>query len=383
MRIFIFTNTYKPAINGVVTSIANFRIGLERAGHHAAILAPQYSHLENPKEPDVYRIPAIDFTESLNAAIPIPIKTIVDPIMQGYLPDLIHSQHPLLVGNMAVEYACELNIPLVFTFHTRYDEYAAHYLPLKTDFHVRVTEQVVKNYLEKCSHIIAPTESIRTMIVGYGLEVPVTVIPTPVDLDRYRSLDPEKIRKVFNLEGFELLLYVGRISVEKNLDFLMEAFEKIQAQRPQTKLMLCGQGSKMDDLVEKAKAAGLSEAVIFTGPVPNEEIPHFTAAADVFVFPSTTETQGLVLAEAMAAGTPVVAVKAPGQIDVLNNGGGLLVDENQEQFVQAVIRVLVENGLKSTLGEEAKLAAKEYGMSVRTAQLVEVYQKALSGNKDS
>ncbi|HEY67891.1 MAG TPA: glycosyltransferase family 4 protein [Thermoflexia bacterium] len=378
MRIVIFSDAYKPIVSGVVMSIALFRQGLIAAGHEVHIIAPEFGNYED-EEPYIFRFPALDLPERLDLSLVIPFKTPMAPTVRGIKPALIHSQHPFVMGGVAAAFARDLHLPLVFTFHTRYDEYAQHYIPIAPRLAGRITEEIVGRYLDRCTRIVAPTPSIRDFILRvFDTDVPVMVVPTPVDLSMYHDLEPQRVRAALGVEDAEVLLYVGRLAEEKNLDFLLRAFARIVAARPQARLVLVGKGLHERGLRRTAQKLGLGGHLIFTGAVPHDEIPHYAAAADVFVFPSVTETQGLVLIEAMAAGTPVVAVEAPGPVDVLSEGGGLLVPAQEDDFAGAVLALLTEEPRRRALGREAAQAVQRYAVPVATARLLAVYEEAIA-----
>ena len=377
MRVAIFTNAYKPAISGVVTSISLFRQGLHAAGHQTHIFAPDYEDFGDD-EPYVFRLPALDLSEQLNISIVLPLKSLVELTLRGIQPAIIHSQHPVWMGDLAATCARELSIPLVFTFHTQYEQYAQSYSPIAGKLAGRFTEERVRHYLQQCSHVIAPTESIRAMLDSkFGLTEQVTVVPTPVDLDRFRSARPGEVRARFGLEDREVLLYVGRIAREKGLDVLLRAFAEVHGRRPQTRLMLVGIGPYLEDAVHLRNELGLREVVTFTGAVPYAEIAPYYAAADLFVFSSTTETQGLVLLEALACGTPVVAVSAPGAADVLKDGGGHLTGASDGAFAQGILRVLEDEEEMSKLRREAPAVAECYSIDATTGRMIEVYEQTV------
>jgi 1,2-diacylglycerol 3-alpha-glucosyltransferase len=171
---------------------------------------------------------------------------------------------------------------------------------------------------------------------------------------------------------------VGRLAEEKNVDFLLRAFARIAAERPQATLVLVGKGPREHSLQSLAQKLGLGERAIFTGTIPHSEVPHYAAAADLFVFPSLAETQGLVLIEAMAAGTPVVAVEALGSADVLTEGGGLLVPAQEGAFASAVTTLLADEPRRRAIGEQAARAVQRYTIPAATAGLATVYEEAIA-----
>lgn len=376
MRIAMFTNTYKPAINGIVTSISLFNQGLQDAGHEVHIFAPKYNEMDEEDEPLVFRFPAIDLSEMVAAALPLPVKALLEPTVNGLQPDIVHAHHPLLMGDMAAEFAEERGIPLVFTFHSRFEEYVEHYAPFASNLFGTLVDRMVQRYLKRCTHVIAPSASVGRMIEQIAPDLPITILPTPIDLSVYKGLQRDKVRSAYGLEQNEVLLYIGRLSKEKNLPFLFDAFAQIHAARPNTRLLVVGFGPLEDSLKDWVEKNDLSQAVIFTGGVQHDKIPHYAAAGDLFLFASTTETQGLVLIEAMAAGTPVVSVKGMGQIEALSQGGGVIVEEDLNVFIQQVLALLMDKHALRRLATEARSAVERYSVARSVKALVGVYQLA-------
>jgi glycosyltransferase involved in cell wall biosynthesis len=377
MRILFFSNTYKPSISGVVTSISLFRQGLRDANHEVHIIAPDYEDFVD-EEPYVFRFPALDLSDRLDISLVLPFHPLMEPTVRGIKPNLIHSQHPVWMGDLAVTFAREQGIPLVFTFHTRYDQYAESYVPIVPGLASRVAVELVRRYLRHCAHIIAPTPSIQELIYNnYAVDVPVTVVSSPVDLDRYHDIDPKVVRTQLGLMDAEILLYVGRLAKEKDIDFILNVFARIVTDRPQARLVLVGDGPYRRVLEAACMKLGIFDRVYFTGMVPHHEIPLYATAADVFVFASKTDTQGLVLIEAMAAGTPVVSVKAPGPVDVLANGGGLLVDSAEDEFYMGLLSLLRDEQRRREMGMIAKRIAETYSIRKTTEHLLGVYEAVL------
>ena len=378
MRILMFSNLYKPTVSGVVTSITLFRQGLLDAGHDVHIIAPEYEDYQD-EEPYVFRCPALDLPEQVDVSLPIPFKTTMSPTVRGIKPSLIHSQHPFVMGGMATAFARDMNLPLVFTLHSSYDVYARQFVPIASKLAGVLTEEVVKRYLGKCTHIIVPAPGLRDFILReYQVDAPVSVVPTPVDLSMYRDLEPGRVRAELGLEKVELLLYVGRLAEEKNIEFLLRSFARIVAQRPQARLLLVGKGMHERSLRRLARKLDLGERVIFNGAIPYDEIPHYAAAADLFVFASLVDTQGLVLIEAMAAGVPVVALESSGSTDVLSKGGGVIVPVQEEAFADTVLALLADEPRRRVLGEQAVQAVQRYAISSITARMVDVYEEAIA-----
>jgi glycosyltransferase involved in cell wall biosynthesis len=378
MRILIFSNTYKPVVSGVVTSVSLFRQGLIDAGHGVHIIAPEYEDYED-EEPYVFRCPAFDLPEQVDLSVTLPSKSAMLSIVRGIKPDLIHSQHPFMMGKLAATFARDLDLPLVFTLHSQYDMYIQQYVPIAPKLAGALAEEVLKRYLEKCTRVVALNSVAREFIWNeYKVDVSVDVVPVPVDLGLYHNLESRRVRAELGLEEAEVLLYAGRLAEEKNLDFLLHAFVQVVAQRPQARLLLVGKGMHERGLRRLARKLGVEEQVIFNGAVPHCEIPHYAAAADVFVFASQVDTQGLVLVESMAAGTPVVAVESFGPANVLSEGGGVLVPAEEEAFAAAVLALLTDEPRRCLLGEQAVRAAQRFAVPSITARMVEVYEEAIA-----
>jgi 1,2-diacylglycerol 3-alpha-glucosyltransferase len=378
MRVAIFSNSYKPSISGVVTSINMFRAGLLEQGHEVFVIAPEYADYED-EEPYIFRAPAIDFSQQVDMTLAIPWRGSLQRTISGIKPHIIHSQHPIVMGNLGASFARHNHIPLVFTYHTLYEEYAQKYVKFMPELAGMVMEEVVERYLNQCIHIIAPTASIRNMIYRkYDVDVPVTVIPTPIDLSKYDQLDPTVVRKKLGLQNCEILLYTGRLSEEKNLTFLIKSFAKVAAKRPNARLLMVGKGVDEVDLHRVVENLNLRQQVIFTGPIAYSEIPQYAAAADVFVFPSKTDTQGLVLVEAMAAGTPVVAVKADSSSEVLSQGGGILAPDQADVFADTLNQLLEDRPRLHQLSMQARQVAQKYDIPTAVERLVSVYTSAIA-----
>ncbi|MBN1580377.1 MAG: glycosyltransferase [Anaerolineae bacterium] len=380
LRIAMLSNFYKPMISGVVTSISLFREGLIARGHDVHLFTTEAGDYED-ESPYIYRIPAlIDLTKAYEMALALPLAGTMRQTIKGIKPHLLHSHHPVWVGDLAIKYAHEFKLPLVFTFHTRYDEYLSQNIPFLSELAWQVAHDVVQNYLAQCAHVIAPTASIKNVLYrDYELDVPVTVLPTPIDLAKYTHLDPVSIRAEYELGNRQVLLYLGRISQEKNLDMLLSAFARLAAQNTQVVLMIVGRGPYSDTLKELASSLHIEERVIFTGVVPHEQVPHYMAAADLFVFPSKFETQSLVIIEALAAGTPVVAVHATGTDDVLENcRGGVLVEADEAVLADTILSLLSDPERLAEMAKSINDIASSYSIALATDRLLSVYEQAIA-----
>jgi glycosyltransferase involved in cell wall biosynthesis len=378
MRILMFSNNYKPKVGGVITSITLCRRGLIRSGHDVHLVAPEYDDYED-EEPYTYRVPALSLPGDLDVSLALPIKQPMGMLVKGIKPHVIHSHQPLWLGALAASFAADLRTPLVYTFHTRYDAYAEHYLPMMPKLAGRTTSELVQRYLSRCSHVVAPTASIRDFLRSeYEFSTPLTVVPTPVDPDAFNAREPAWVRQELGLEGAEMLLYVGRLANEKGVDLLLHAFGRVAAERPQARLVLVGIGAHESQMRQLGRELGVYDRVIFCGKVPHAQVLDYFASADLFLFGSETDTQGLVMMEAMAAGTPVLAAKAPGAIDVLAEGGGLLLPAKAEAFATEIIALLSDGPRRQNLGQEARQAVRRFSLSATADRLTTVYETAVA-----
>lgn len=380
MRIGIFTNTYKPDISGVVTSVSIFRDELVRQGHAVYIFAPEASDYEDV-EYGVFRYPAIKLTSPINFPLAIPVSPFVNWVVPRLKLDILHSQHPVLIGEEAVTFAKELNLPHVFTHHSQYEEYS-RYIPFNQNIVKTLTREVVRGHLVRSVKIITPTKSIQDMLSEQHPEIKdrLVTLPSPINLDLYdpKRLKPDPIRHQYQLEGKFTFISVARLTKEKNFPVLFEAFRQLIASYPNTHLLVVGDGPSKKELQKLVQGLDIVQQVTFTGFVNREDVPHYLAAADAFAFASTTETQGLVMAEGMAAGLPVVAINAPGNRDVVQHEVNGLLTENLASALAGGMAYLLKNwSLRQTLAEGALKTAASYIPEILAKRLVEYYCEAI------
>jgi glycosyltransferase involved in cell wall biosynthesis len=380
MQIAHFTNTYKPNINGVVRSVSTFRKSLTQMGHNVFIFSQDTQDYED-SEPFVFRYPALSIP-TVDYSFTIPVSPFVDWLIPSLKLDVIHSNHPVLLGNAAADKAEKLNIPLVFTFHTRYEEYS-HYIPFSQAFVKEIIVDWLLRYVERCQHVITPSESIRQMLIkSSGITDHITTIPTGIDLNPYQEVSGASIRNKLNWGKERILITIGRLAAEKNLKTLLSACALAMEADPNTRLIVIGDGPQKDDLKKFTKELGISELVHFTGLVPFEQIPRYLKAADAFCFASVSETQGLVTMEAMAAGLPVVAVRGTGTTEIVQDGEtGFLTENNPESLAQAIKQVFENPDLYKSFQNAALETSQSFATSVQAQKMMQVYEQAIEDKK--
>ncbi len=387
MNISHFTNTYKPNVNGVVRSVSAFRKALINLGNLVFIFAQEAPKDYEEAEQFIFRYPGANISK-FNYSLTYPSSSFVDKLLPSLKLDVIHSNHPLLIGDSAAKQAKKLDIPLVFTFHTRYVEYAdgyAAYVPHSKSFVEGIMVDGLAKYLSQCQHIVTPSDSIKQALADYaGITEKVTTIPTGIDLEPFRQADGQAVRQKYNLRDHKTLVSIGRLSDEKNWETLLQAMAEVSQKRDDLRLLLIGDGPKHKELGKFAKELGLSDKVIFTGLVPFSDIPAHLKAADIFFFASVSETQGLVTMEAMAAGLPIVAVDATGTRDEVDNGvEGLLTDNDSQALAQALEQVLDDDALYTRLKTAAIAKAKSFDMMVQAEKMMHVYEQAIEDKKEN
>jgi glycosyltransferase involved in cell wall biosynthesis len=381
MRILVVSNAYEPSLSGVVTSIKTFRQALTAAGHEVFIFAPRYAHYTDT-DPNIQRFPALDLTSMVDLSYAWPYRRRMIEAARALKPDLVHSQHPSVMGDRAVDIARALKISLIATMHCKYDDYARVYTPVLRAFISGITRRTVGKFVRQCDHIIVPAPNVQEwMDHTYSPSIPVSIVPTPIDIDLFKRNKTNVIEKTFGVVREDAMLYVGRLSAEKNLDFLVRSLPYILEKRPSTRLILVGKGARRRHLYHLAKKLKVADALILAGTAPGEDIPRLVASAGVFVFSSVIETQALSMIEAMAVGTPVVALDSPATRDVLSDGGGVLVPADEKAFANEVVALMDDRKRQKALGEQARKNASQYSIPETLKKLLTVYQSVVKKSR--
>lgn len=379
MQIAIFTNNYLPVISGVVRSVSAYRQALSDLGHNVFVFAQEDDVID--QEPFIFRYPSLPLPGTADVPTAFPLSPHIDWLVPHLKLDVIHTQHPVLLGQVAANKAKKLKLPLVFTFHTQYHEYT-HYVPLPQEtvqeFLKEAVHDWLKNFMRRCQHIVVPSQSMLEILLNeYGLDSNYTVIPTGIDLGPYQQADGADIRARHGWQDEIVMISIGRLSKEKNWKFLLRAAARAMQKYPALRVVLLGDGPERTNLEQFTRDLGIRSKVDFIGFVDYEEVPDYLDAADFFGFASTSETQGLVTMEAMAAGLPVVAVDASGTRDIVQDGvHGFLVDQDIEAFAQAIDQLLSNRNLYHDFQRAASAQAKKYEIMTQAKQLLEIYQQA-------
>jgi 1,2-diacylglycerol 3-alpha-glucosyltransferase len=377
VRVLFVSDVYFPRVNGVSTSVRTFREDLLSCDVESVLVAPDYPGAGAQAAPDVIRI--------ASAAVP------GDPedrrMRWGALTtalaalgdfDLVHIHTPFIAHYAGVRCARRLDIACIATYHTFFAEYLHHYVPLLPHaLGAGLARAFTRSQCHAVSALIAPSEPMRETLLGYGVGTPIHVIPTGLCADRFRPGDGARFRAAYHLPHERpLVLYIGRVAHEKNIEFLMHMFQRVRAHIPTALFVIAGEGPARPALRDLAARLQLGEAVRFVGYLNRDtELLDCYAAADAFVFASRTETQGLVLLEAMAQAAPIVSTAHLGTRSVLKEGcGALVVPEDLTAFSEAVTRLLGDAALRERLGAQGRRYAREWSSLAMARRLQELYR---------
>ncbi len=358
MRIGLFTESYPPLINGVSTSVQTLIAQLEHAGHDVFVFTSRYPK-HNDARPHVYRFPSVNALVEPDYVLPIPFSPAIAAAIPRLRLDIVHSQSPFLLGLLARRVARRHGLPHLSTNHTLYPEYA-HYVPwLPRAVVRRAIIRWMHSFYNSCDHVLAPSELTRCRLNDYGVQAPISVIPTGIPAPPYLLAKPADTKQELGLSpDARLLLYVGRLAPEKNLDMLLHAFKRISQQTHDTFLVVAGSGSSAGALRRRVKQLGIEERTLFTGFVGRTKLDPLYAASELFLFPSVTETQGLAVGEALAAGTPCVVVNGGGAPEAIRSGSnGFVVEDDAAQMAEHALRLLGDEALRLKMAADALAGA--------------------------
>lgn len=384
MRIAMLTNNYKPFVGGVPISIDRLAEGLRALGHEVYVFAPSYEN--QVEEPFVIRYKSCKSKLDGGMNIPNIFDKRIEKKFRDLHFDVIHVHHPMLIGYTALYLSRKYGIPVTFTYHTRYEQYL-HYLKpygklqkryrqerfqslrkMEEKFFYYSTEVATPGYTKwfanRCDMVFAPTALMKDYLLEQGTERPVEILPTGLEPDSFRP-DPDKCRQIRRTYGGDkdyVFCTTARLAKEKNLDFLVRSMMRLKERiGSRFRLLVMGEGPERENLERQIREAGMENEIRLLGNVPNQEIKNYCGACDLFLFGSKSETQGIVLLEAMAAKVPVIAVKASGVVDVVREGlNGYMVSETETEMAERIQEVLSQPVLFEQLKTGAADTAWEY-----------------------
>jgi 1,2-diacylglycerol 3-alpha-glucosyltransferase len=379
VNILMVTNTFTPHVGGVAKSVRGFTDELRRSGHRVLVVAPVFEGGPE-REEDVIRVPAVQNFNGSDFSVPVPITGRITAALKTFSPEVVHSHHPFLLGDTALRVAASREVPVVFTHHTMYEKYT-HYVPGDSPKLKRFVVDLATGYCNLCDAVVAPSETVAELLTRRGVGVRIEVIPTGVDLRLFESGDGGEYRRRSGIpeEAF-VVGHVGRLAPEKNVGFLASTVAAFLARNPKARFLLVGEGPSKEAMLETFDARTSSGRLHTAGVLEGRELASAYKAMDVFAFASLTETQGMVLAESMAAGVPVVAVDAPGVREVVRDreNGRLLSCVDGDAFEEALQWIADrEPGERRRLAESAAHTASEVSMPRTAAKLLALYESLI------
>lgn len=386
MNVLMFTNTFTPHVGGVARSVSELARQLRQIGDRVLIVAPEFEGMPS-HEDGVVRIPALQNFGGSDFSVPLPLSTNLSTIIEEFQPDIVHSHHPFLLGDSALRAASSMAAPIIFTYHTRYELYG-HYVAQDSDLLKRLAQSLSIGYCDLCDGVISPSESISHFLRAHSVKTKIATIPTGVDTDVFRNGVGAHARQKHSVpEKAPLVGHVGRLAPEKNLGFLAASLALVLNQNKEAYALIVGEGTSRSHMLEIFRSVDVDDRVRFTGVLQGTALVDAYASMDVFAFSSRSETQGLVLAEAMAASVPVVALDAPGAREMVRDGiNGRLLSATAEEteFASAVASQLSWNmETRKEQRQAARQTAERFSISSTTDQVRSFYKRIEAGHKPS
>lgn len=398
MKVAMMTNNYKPFVGGVPISVERLSCDIRKLGHEVTVFAPTYK--EQIEEEDTIRYASLGEGIFGGIAVPNPLDPDIEKQFKAGNFDIIHVHHPIMIGRSAQYLSWKYNVPMVFTYHTRYEQYL-HYAKLiylleknvqkegrinqiqgqlLNEIKEKILPAYLNTFLKSCSHIFLPTVGMRDYLNQHypRLTCRSSILPTGLEGEAFgEDITDEEIyhiRNTYKAQDIPLFCSVSRIGKEKNIYFLLTSLAQYkQKYKKPFRMLMIGEGPDRKNCEELCRELDLSEEVIFTGKIKHRELPAYYKAADLFLFASQTETQGIVICEAMAAGTPVIAVEGSGVSDIVTDGvNGFTTKMKEEEFSRNIDNVISSPDFMKQLSEGAKETANYYA-GERIAQMA-VYQ---------
>lgn len=383
LKVTMFTNNYLPFIGGVPISIERLRHGLEALGDQLLIVAPRYKN-QPAKEPHIERVPSLlAMGQKQEFRLANIFLRRIRKRVKAFRPDIIHVHHPIWMGSLGLFMARALRIPAIYTYHTRLEHYA-HFVPLPGIlFRNLISHELVRRFANKCDGIIVPTYSTEEYLRMIGVKTPVFVQPTGIEYQRFQKVSQssiQQLREKLALRNEKVFISVSRLSNEKNIDFMIDAINTLrQKSDVPFRFLMIGDGHQRDRLQHKIDELGLHNCFTLAGAVSPEDMATWYHLGDAFLFASKSETQGMVILEAMAAGLPVVAVRSSGIEDVVRQGvNGFKTPERQDLWVEQVRILLEDDKLRQKLAGQALSFAKDFSVEQFARDVHAIYANTLA-----
>jgi 1,2-diacylglycerol 3-alpha-glucosyltransferase len=377
MRIALFSDVYKPVVNGVVNHVSLLKKYFEQVGEQVWLFVPGTPAIDDG-EKNVIRIPGIPIADTgyhFSVAVDRRSRSLLKQM------DLIHVHHPFLSGSFGLSFSRRYNLPLIFTNHTRYDLYVQQYLP-------RLPEAISDTALQaffhlfsgRCSAIIAPSQSMAEVMHEWGVHSKIVVVPNGIELERFQTSARRLARKDLGIQDEDLVgIFVGRMSGEKSVDRLLTTFAALFAEEPCLHLLLVGGGPDLEEYRSLAHQLEIAHKVTFTGKVLYTDVADYLALADFFVSASVTEVHPLTFIEAAATGLPSVGLDSPGVTDMILDGEtGYIAADNDLSFGLRILRLAQDRERRLKMGQAARVYSTQFTAHANARKILNVYRDCLS-----
>lgn len=381
MRVLMISDVYFPRVNGVSTSIQTFAREFAGAGHKVTLIAPDYG-TQSPEPFELIRVPS--------RYLPFDPEDRVlrwgrlrdhEPVLSKAGFDILHVHTPFVAHYVGLALARRLDVPVVESYHTFFEQYLDKYVPLVPGAWMRyAARRFSTSQCEEVDALAVPSEAMLAVLRGYGIGTPAEVVPTGIELRQFSHGDGASFRRRHAIPADQpLLIHVGRLAFEKNVEFLLRVLVKVKAGCPRVLLVVAGEGPARNMLEALTRKLGLSEQVRFVGYLARDgSLEDCYSAGDAFIFASRTETQGLVLLESMALGTPVVSTAVMGSAEVLRDGEGCLVaGEDEDDFATKVLKLLTDQSLRARLASSGVAYAQGWAAPALAERMLAFYDRVI------
>jgi 1,2-diacylglycerol 3-alpha-glucosyltransferase len=382
MRILMISDVYFPRINGVSTSIQTFRRGLHATGHETVLIAPEYPGAAPDQETAILRVPSRGVPrDPEDRAMKLGALRALRAEIERLEPDLVHIQTPFIAHYQGTALARALRVPVVETYHTYFEEYLHHYVPLMPRAVMRfVARRFTVSQCNVLDALVVPSRAMEQALLDYGVRCPMHIIPTGMEMERFAGGNGQRFREQLGIApGQPVLVHVGRIAHEKNIEFLFRMFARVVRSKPGAVFIVAGEGPALASCKAYVRSLGIAQHVRFVGYLSRErELLDCYRAGDLFVFSSRTETQGLVLLEAMALGVPVVSTAHMGTADIMNpQRGGRVAPDDEAEFANIVLQLLEDAPRRAAMSAEARAHAATWSAIAMADRLAGLYSAVL------
>jgi glycosyltransferase involved in cell wall biosynthesis len=387
MRILMISDVYFPRVNGVSTSIRTFRRELIALGHEVTLVVPAYASAEGDDD-DIIRVPSRKVPRDPEDRMMR--RNFLDRLFPELLRrrcEIAHIQTPFVAHYAGVELAQRLRIPVVESYHTFFEEYLHHYVPIVPRGLMKLlARRFTVSQCKAVDRLISPSSAMKTALCDYGVRTKIEILPTGLDQAQFREGNGARFRLKHNIPSTApTLLYVGRVAHEKNIGFLLQVFREVLSRIPNAIFVIAGEGPALPSLRAQAVELGIVERLKFIGYLDRDtELLDCYRAGDLFIFASRTETQGLVLLEALAQGTPVVSTAHMGTCDVLEHArGARIASDDIASFAQAVCDLLLNDTARERLGLLAPIDASKWSSRAFAERLARCYEGAIESRQNT